>query len=168
MENIQPMDFLLLFSVIIILSYVSNLLQARTKIPDLIWLIGFGVVLGPVLGVVDKTAVLQIAPLIGVISISIITLESGIYTEIEVFRDILLKAFALTLTTFIVISAGIGIISSLLIPELGLLKGLLLGTMVSGLSTVSIISIMDQLKRTYQTLNLQEFYCLSSLSLLIL
>ena len=43
-------SLLLLISSTILLCYVSGLLYTKTKIPDIIWVLAFGIILGPVLG----------------------------------------------------------------------------------------------------------------------
>jgi cell volume regulation protein A len=149
---IQPQNILIFFSSIIILSYFSSLIYKQTKIPDIIWLLGFGVLLGPVLGVLSKDIFVVVAPLMGVISINIITLDAGIDTDIEIFREVLSGSISIALGTFIGIVLGTGVLTRLFIPETTLLKGMLLGTMLAGISTVAIIGIMDELGQVFEGL----------------
>lgn len=144
---IEPSSLLLLFSSTIILSYFSSLIYRRTRIPDLVWLLTFGVILGPVLGILDEEIFVEVAPLMGVVSINIITFGAGIDTDIANLREVLPKSAALTISTFTAITVGVGFVSSLIVSELNLARGLLLGTMLSGISTVAIISMLDELRK---------------------
>ncbi|MFP3950827.1 MAG: cation:proton antiporter [Candidatus Bathyarchaeia archaeon] len=160
---IEPPRLLLLFSSMIVLSYFSSLIYRRTKVPDLVWLMGFGVLLGPMLGILDEEIFVVIAPLMGVVSINIITFGAGIDTDIANLRDVIPKSAALTLSTFTAVTMVVGLVSSLMVPELDFIRGLLLGTMLSGISTVAIISMMDELKKIISGLeSIREILVLES------
>jgi NhaP-type Na+/H+ or K+/H+ antiporter len=63
---------LLLVSSTLIISYISNLFYTKTKIPDILWVLGFGILLGPVLGYFDKELFLSLSPLMSTVALSLI------------------------------------------------------------------------------------------------
>jgi NhaP-type Na+/H+ or K+/H+ antiporter len=143
-------NFLLLISSTLFLCYVSDLIYTKTKIPDILWLLGFGVILGPVLGIFEKEVFVSISPLMGVIAICIITFDSGIGLDYRILQKTFLKSIALTLATFFSIVIVVGVTISFLAPgSFGLKEGMLLGTMVAGISTVAVTSLMDGLRKIF-------------------
>ncbi|MDP6458774.1 MAG: cation:proton antiporter [Candidatus Bathyarchaeota archaeon] len=147
---IPPEKFLLLVSSTLFLSYVSGLVYTKTKIPDILWLLGFGTVLGPILGIFEKESFVSVSPLMGVIAICIITFNSGIGLDFRILQKTFLKSVALTLTTFFAIVILIGLAISFIAPgSFGLIEGMLLGSMVAGISTVAVTSLMDGLSRLF-------------------
>ena len=142
--------FLLLISSTLFLCYVSGLIYTKTKIPDILWLLGFGTILGPILGVFEKRWFVEISPLMGVIAICIITFDSGIGLDFRILQKTFLKSIALTLATFFSIVIVVGVAISFLAPgSFNLREGMLLGTMVAGISTVAVTSLMDGLRRLF-------------------
>jgi len=145
---IAPDTFLLLVSSTLFLCYVSGLFYTKTRIPDILWLLGFGILLGPVLGVFEKDSFVSLSPLMGVVAICIITFDSGISLDMKTLQKTFFKSITLTLATFFAIVAAVGYSVSFLMPtRFSLREGMLLGTMVAGISTVAVISLMTGLRR---------------------
>jgi cell volume regulation protein A len=142
----EASNLIIIFAFSILVSYFGGLFSPKTKIPDIIWLLVFGVTLGPGFHLVDPVMLNSVAPLIGSISLTLITFEAGLGTDIDVLRDTLEKSLALTLLTLLVLITGISLISRYVIPGFSVLQGLLLGVMLCGISTVAIVSIFDHIK----------------------
>jgi len=141
-------SLLLLVSLTLILCYISGLLYTKTKIPDIIWLLGLGILLGPVLGYFKKETFTSLSPLMGVVAICIITFDAGINIDTRVLARTFLKSAALTIATFLAVASTVGYAINLLLPEsFTLLEGMLLGTMVAGISTVAVTSLLDGLQQ---------------------
>ncbi len=146
-------NFLLLISSTLFLCYVSGLIYTKTKIPDILWLLGFGTILGPILGIFEKDVFVSISPLMGVIAICIITFDSGIGLDYRILKKTFMKSIILTLATFFSIVIVVGIAMVILAPSMfTITEGMLLGTMVAGISTVAITSLMDGLKKLFPNL----------------
>ena len=160
-------SFLLLISSTLFLCYISGLIYTKTKIPDIVWLLGFGILLGPVLGYFEKESFIYISPLMGVVALCIITFDSGIGIDVREFTRTLLKSAVLTVATFLAVVSMVGYAVSLLMPgTFNLREGMLLGTMVAGISTVAVTSLLDGLQRlipnlesTRALLNLESILC---------
>jgi cell volume regulation protein A len=146
-------EFLLLISSTLFLCYISGLIYTKTKIPDILWLLGFGIILGPVLGVIERESFEAISPLMGVIALCVITFNSGISLDVKTFQKTLYKSFVLTIVTFFSIVFIVGFAVSFLMPEtFNILEGMLLGTIIGGISTVAVTSLLNGLQQLFQNL----------------
>ena len=84
----------------------------------------------------------------GVVAICIITFDSGLSLDMKTLQKTFFKSITLTLATFFAIVAAVGYSVSFLMPtRFSLREGMLLGTMVAGISTVAVISLMTGLRR---------------------
>jgi cell volume regulation protein A len=140
-------SFLLLISATLFLSYISNLFYAKTRIPDIVWLLGFGYLLGPVLGFFEIETFKSIFPLLILVTVSIFSFDTGINVDISSVMRTAIKALLLSMTTFLAVTFIVGFSVSFLFPaQFNLLEGLLLGAMIGGLGGISVSGILDQLK----------------------
>ncbi|MGD2200884.1 MAG: cation:proton antiporter [Candidatus Bathyarchaeota archaeon] len=145
---IDPFQVLLLFSVTLVLSYFSSLIYTKIKIPDLVWLLGIGFLLGPTLGVIQKDIFVAASQVMGIVALNIVTFGAGIETDIDALKEVLTKSATLATMTFIVIVLGIGILVKVYSPfPLSVWEGVLFGTMIAGVSTVSVLSVIDEMKK---------------------
>jgi cell volume regulation protein A len=132
----------------LLLSFISSLMYKLTKIPDVIWLIGFGILMGSGVQYVDKELFNELAPLMSIIALSIILFEAGINIDIITLIDNLGKATALTISSILLSTLVIGTSVHLLLPNnFTLLQGMLLGAMIGGTSTVAVFGIMSNLDK---------------------
>lgn len=140
-------DVLLSLSIvgfIIALGFFADLFFNKTRIQDVIWLIFFGIVVGPILGIVNQAGLFSIAPLFTAIAISIILFESGRKMRVvDLLRDApgatLFMLINLVMSTLFV-ALGANILFQI---EFG--KALLLGVIVAGTSSPMIVTIVDRL-----------------------
>jgi NhaP-type Na+/H+ or K+/H+ antiporter len=140
-------SFLLLISATLFLSYISNLFYTKTRIPDIVWLLGFGYLLGPVLGFFEIETFISIFPLLILVTVSIFSFDTGINVDISSVMRTVIKALLLSMTTFLAITFIVGFSVSFLFPDqFKILEGLLLGAMIGGLGGISVSGILDQLR----------------------
>lgn len=139
-------QLLLLVSSTLIISYISSYFYSKTKIPDILWVLAFGIVLGPVLGYFDKNLFLSISPLMSTLALSIILFEAGITLDLAQLMKSISKATILSVTTIFSVIAVLGYTLTSLYPsQFSMLEGMLLGAMIGGTSTVAVFSILNQL-----------------------
>jgi cell volume regulation protein A len=141
---VDPVNFLVFSSTIILVGYFSNLIFRRTGIPDLLSLLFFGLIIGPGLNIVNRAQFIEIAPIVSVITIILITFEAGTDIDYETLKEIFPITFKLSLITFLLITLGTGFVLPLIFPLLSHMESLLVGTFLGGLSTVSVLSIMNK------------------------
>ena len=104
-----------------------------------------GIIIDPVLKLVPTELFREAAPFLGVISIILITFDSGVDTTITQLNDIIRKTAGLTYTTFLLITLVTGLLTPLIYPEFDITKSLHLGTMLGGLSTIAFSGLLDEL-----------------------
>jgi len=111
-------QLLLLISSTLIISYVSSYFYSKTKIPDILWVLAFGIVLGPVLGYFDKDMFLSISPLMSTLALSIILFEAGLTLDIAQLMKSISKATILSVSTIFSVIAILGYALPTLYPAL--------------------------------------------------
>ncbi len=137
-------NFIILISLTILISYISSLVYSLTKIPDVIVLMGFGILMGPVFGYADKIMFDEIAPLMSILALSIILFEAGINVDITLLLGSMGKALVLSTASIMGSILLIGFVTSyILVLGLPFLQGMLLGAMVGGTSTVAVYGILS-------------------------
>jgi len=147
-------NLIILVSLTILVSYVSGLIYSKTRIPDVVWLMAFGVLMGPVLGYVDKGLFNDLAPLMSIIALSIILFEAGINVDIVMLLGSMGKAMVLSVASIMGSILLIGTLTAyLLAPELTFPQGMLLGAMVGGTSTVAVYGILTSIGDTLPNLD---------------
>ena len=86
---------------IILIGSLSNYLFKKTGIPDMLFLIGLGIVLGPVFHIVPKETVIGAAPLLAVIALLIILFDGGLSLDIPEIISHAPRALLLSFIGFI-------------------------------------------------------------------
>ena len=141
-------QLLLLVSSTLIICYLSGLFYTKTKIPDIIWVLAFGVLLGPVLGYFDKDLFLKLSPLMSTVALSIILFDAGINVDITQLMRAMGKAAILSITTILSVIIAVGYTLHYLMPtSFGLYEGMLLGAMIGGTSTIAVFGVLSGLER---------------------
>ena len=139
---------LLLVSSTLLIAYISNLFYSKTKIPDILWVLAFGIVLGPVLGYFDKEVFLELAPLMSTVALSIILFEAGINVDIKLLVSGLRKATILSVVTILSVILVVGFTLSTFMPlSFTLRQGMLLGAMIGGTSTIAVFGVLSGLDK---------------------
>ncbi len=145
---IDTTSLIMLVSVTLLLGYLGSLFYSKTKIPDLIWLLTFGILLGPVFHLYDPELFLELSSLMSTVALSIILFEAGINMDIKQVVQALPKSMALLGFTFSLSVISIGFFLHIFMPQdFTLIQGLLLGTMVGGTSTVTTLGILSALEK---------------------
>ena len=139
---------LLLVSSTLIICYISGLFYTKTKIPDILWVLGFGILLGPVLGYFDKEMFLSLSPLMSTVALSIILFDAGLNLDIKMLLQALTKASILSVVTILSVIISVGYTLSFLMPlSFTLKQGMLLGAMIGGTSTIAVFGVLSGLDK---------------------
>ena len=140
------MEVLLLISLIgtiILVGFLGNVLFNKTNIPNTLWLLLFGLILGSS-GLFDKTALFSLAELIGAIAIITILSDGGLKLHIDTLFAQAKKGILLML---------LGVVSSIIVATL-VMKffgfstelGILLGLIIAGTSSSVVIPTITKMK----------------------
>lgn len=129
---------------IILAGFAGNLFFERTKIPDVIALLGLGILLGPVSGLIQPESLRHLADYVGSLALLVILFEGGMDLDIDRLRSEFGAAFFLVIISFVLTSAAI---ASYLHFILGweVKQGLLLGTILGCTSAAIVLPIVNRL-----------------------
>jgi cell volume regulation protein A len=129
---------------VILLGFVGSYFFRKTMVPDILWLLILGMILGPVFNVVDPAIFADFTPFFVAIAIMIILFQGGIHTNIYTLirqspRSTLLAVLGIL---FSMVVCGVFAFYML---EWPLMNGLLLGAILGGSSSPIVISITQRL-----------------------
>ncbi len=136
--------FLVIASVMAI-GFVGNYFFKKTKVPDILFLLILGVVLGPVLGIFRRDMFLRISPYISALALLMILFDAGLKLKMkevleEVHRGILLSALG-----FVFSASAVGIVSYYTLGTC-IATSFLLGSIVGGVSSAIVIPVVSGLE----------------------
>jgi cell volume regulation protein A len=152
--------FLLCLAAILILGSVGGALFSRFGIPDALCLVAAGIILGPVLGVVDRASLTSIAPFLGAITIIVVLFEGGSRLQLAGVIKGSLRALTLALAGFLTSTAVVtgavaaAVAAGALPAEWNWRYGLLVGVILGGSSSVVVMPAVTQARLPESVANL--------------
>lgn len=144
----------------IFLSHYFAALFKRTKIPDVLWLFTIGILLGPVSGLVHPENFGAVGPVFTTITLIFILFESGIDQRLEPLIHALSGTAKITTYNFVGTCLVAGSITYFY-TDLGVLRSLMLGSIVGGTSSAVITTLARQFhmsERSRTTLVLESAF----------
>ena len=147
---------LLAAGVVIFLGVAGEAFFRRTGIPDVAFLMILGVVIGPVLGIIQPEAVIEIVPYFAALALIIIMFDGGLNLNI---KDIVRTAhFSFTLAIFgFILSVAIISLAAHYVLGWMLLDSILLGAIVGGSSSVIVFGLVRNIKISEETKSMLSF-----------
>jgi cell volume regulation protein A len=141
---------LLAGAVIIFLGVAGEVFFRKTGIPDIAFLMILGVIIGPILGIIPTSTVVEIVPYFAAVALILIMFDGGLNLDI---RNVVKTAhYALLLS---ILGFLISVISVTLVAlyglEWGLIESVLLGVMVGGSSSIIVFGLVRRLPISDQT-----------------
>ncbi|MCD6477909.1 MAG: cation:proton antiporter [Candidatus Aenigmarchaeota archaeon] len=135
----------ILTSLIIGIGFFSNYFFKKTKIPDIIWLVAFGFIIGPALNLINASALVNYFPLFSAIALLTILFEGG--SSINIYKLIRESGGVFLLTTigFILSASVVGLITYFVF-RLNPITSLLLGSIVGGTSSAIVVPTLENLE----------------------
>lgn len=163
MSNVSLM--LLIVAGIFFIGSAGEMVFARTRVPDVLWLIACGWVLGPVSGLLQKSSLLQVAPYFAAFALIVILFNGGTSLKLGSVAKAAPRAALLAVTGFC-LSAAVVTVLSMVAKWMGALPqgwtwlhGALLGAIVGGSSSIIILPAMAT-SRTHR--KVADLLCLES------
>ncbi len=152
--------FLVCVAAIFLIGTFGEFVFSRTKVPDVIWLILVGILLGPVLGLATRAQLLSVAPYFSVITLVFVLFEGGSRLDlVELYRAAPRSVF-LSLLTFL-FSTVAAMLAVRLMVEAGMLPAawswrqeLLTGAIVGGTSPIVIMAAIARVGMPSRVANL--------------
>ena len=144
---IEPVSILTIVGITIILGYISSFIFNKTRIPDVIFLLMFGVIVGPqILNLVDTSIYIAVSLLLSVITLILLLFDSGLEMDIlEMLKDISRGAI-LAILTVSLSTIGSMLLFLVLFPQLNVLTALLFGIILSGTATEIVLPLLQKMK----------------------
>lgn len=137
--------FLLTIASIFLVGIVGELFFQKTGIPDVVWLILVGIVLGPVLGFVDRPRLEAIAPYFGAITLVVVLFDGGSKLRLHEVsrampRALLLAVLGYVCTVLALAPASmVAVKLGILPPEWTWMHGIMFGCILGGSSSVVVM-----------------------------
>ena len=156
----NPVDlFLLVIAAIFVIGVVGELIFEKTDVPDVVWLILVGILLGPVLGWVSRDRLIEIAPYFGALTLVIVLFDGGTELRLRDLGRAAPKASALAIMSFTLSTAAVALVSMGaysvgMIETWGWLQAVTLGSIVGGSSSVVIMPALSRAKLDEKLSNL--------------
>lgn len=142
---------------IILAGFAGKAMFRKTRIPDIPLLLGIGVLLGPVLHLMDSETLLPLAPYVGTLALLMIMLEGGMNLDVDRVVRQMKWIFLLTSLAFFLatagIAAGLHFYAGMSIP-LSLILGAALGC-TSGAVVIPLVQDMRMSVNTRTLLTLE-------------
>lgn len=145
---IVPIEHLSLLSLVgltVILGYIGSWIFERTKISDVIWLLLFGLLIGPVFGLIDVELFVKISSLMIALALMMILFDAGLHMNIYQFIRGVPRSLLLAISNVLLAMILVGCVS---IYAFGIepVKGLALGAAVGGTGSTVVLTIIGGLK----------------------
>ncbi len=144
--------FLLTIAGIFLIGAAGEAVFRRTSVPDVIWLIAVGLLLGPVLSVLGRDQLTAVAPYFAALTLVVVLFEGGSKLELSDVSQAAPRSVALAIASFSSSLASVALISmlarwvGLLPPGWSWTHGALLGAILGGSSSIIVMPAMQQAK----------------------
>jgi len=127
-----------------VLGYVSNMIFERTRVPDAVWLILFGVIIAW-LGPLPASGLVAFAPVLAAIAVSVMGFEFGLHTDVRTIASGLPRTSALAVVTLLFSMTGVALVAHALLG-IDLLRALILGAIVSNISSTPVEELLYKVR----------------------
>jgi cell volume regulation protein A len=147
---------LLAAGVVIFSGVAGEAFFKKTGIPDVAFLMMLGVILGPVLGIIQPEAVLQIVPYFAALALIIIMFDGGLNLDLRQIVKTAHFSFTLAILGFI-----LSVVIATFAVHYGLgwswLQSILLGSIVGGSSSAIVFGLVRNIRISEETKNMLSF-----------
>ncbi len=128
----------------------------KTGIPDIAFLMVLGVIIGPILGIIQPEAVLQIVPYFAALALIIIMFDGGLNLDLKHIIKTAHFSFTLAILGFI-LSVIIATLAVHYVLDWSWLESILLGSIVGGSSSVIVFGLVRNIRISEEAKNMLSF-----------
>ncbi|MBI2584147.1 MAG: cation:proton antiporter [Candidatus Aenigmarchaeota archaeon] len=142
----MPLDVFSIFviaAITILLGYVGNAIFNKTRVPDVLWLLLFGLAIGPILGIIDVGIFTAISPFLSTIALLFVLFDAGLNMNFYQLIHQFPRSVFMAVANMVILIFAVGFIMHVLAGNF--LLGALLGAIVSDTSSISILSMIRNL-----------------------
>ena len=134
----------LLAASILSIGFISNLVFKRTNVPDLVWLMVLGLIIGPVFRILSRSLFVTAMPYLSALALLIILFDAGININIyKLIREVP-RGSLMTFSGFFLSMGSVAALSSFFLGFTPIIA-VLLGSVVGGVSSAIVIPIISNL-----------------------
>ncbi len=151
------MDFLsehwahfIILGVLIFCAHLFSALFGKRKVPDVLFLVAIGILLGPVLGWIKPEMLGGFGSLFASVTLVFILVDSGIDMRIDDLRRYWVGVVQVMFYSFILSMAAAALVSHY-VAQMGWMPSLLLGSMVAGTGASIVIPMVRQMRVSDKT-----------------
>jgi cell volume regulation protein A len=138
----------ILVSLALFLAYISGIIYTHTGVPDTVWLIGFGVIFGPVMKLFNADPLRPLAPILVLMTLNLLMFEAGMNLDLKTFKEAMRKSSILAACTFLLTTIAVGYLLHYVMPQyFNYMQALLFGAMIGGTSTSTVLGILGSMQR---------------------
>jgi len=147
---------LLAAGTVIFLGVTGEVFFKKTGIPDVAFLMILGIIIGPILGLIQPEIVLEVVPYFAALALIIIMFDGGLNLDLKSMASTAHFAVILSIMGF---AASVGIVTVFAHFVLGWewIEGLLLGSIVGGSSSAIVFGLVRNLKISDNAKSLLSF-----------
>ncbi|MEK7450204.1 MAG: cation:proton antiporter, partial [Planctomycetota bacterium] len=140
----------LIAGVIIFLGFLGTLFFQKTSIPDVLLLLGIGVVLGPLTGWIKADTLKEITPYFARLALIIIIFEGGMHLNFDSLIKYFIGGMGLGVIGFLLSTMGVYLFGIYAL-EMTSMNSLLLGCILGGTCSSIIIPLITKMKVREET-----------------
>ena len=133
--------------------YIANIFSEKTKIPESLFMIIIGLLIGPIFGLINPADFRGAAGIFATLAIVIILIDSGLEFDISALFKKMFDAALFTILVNVLITLSVGFFVHYVFGW-NLLHGFLLGIVSSGTTTVMVQVLLDGLNINRETKHL--------------
>ena len=128
------LEIMLFLGIIIMVGYIANIFSEKTKIPESLFMILIGLLIGPIFKIIDPASLRGISGTFATLAIIIILIDSGLDFNLELLLKKMFDAATFTVVVNVLITVFVGLFVHFVFGW-ELLHGFLLGIVSSGTTT---------------------------------
>jgi len=147
---------LLAAGVVIFLGVAGEAFFKKTGIPDVAFLMVLGVIIGPVLGIIQAETVIQVVPYFAALALIIIMFDGGLNLDIKHIVKTAHFSFTLAIIGFVLSVVIISVATHYALGWLWL-ESILLASIVGGSSSVIVFGLVRNIKISEETKSMLSF-----------
>lgn len=129
---------------LLVVAFLANRVFKLTRIPDVVVLMALGVVLGPVLGLVDAEKFSKVTNLLGTLAIILVLFEGGLELDLRETLRHFPGSLLLAILSFVFSGGLVGLLVSRSMG-VSLTAGLLVGAVIGCTSSTVVLPVLQQM-----------------------
>jgi len=137
----EPIFALSIFGAVILLGFIGHFIFDKTQIPEIIWLLLFGIVLGSGFHILSPAQLSSVAPTLAALALAIILFDGGLNMNFYKVLKEFPRATILAVLSVIFSMLFIAIVA-IFILNWSPIHGLLLGAILGGSSSAIVVPIV--------------------------